>query len=94
MLLIITSCSSNKEQPSSIRIGETKNVIVTDVNKTFNGVYVGEYEINTRIKGFDIDNDGDNDFSIYSSVDSVMNTRGFVSSYQYKVGFESYLLRL
>lgn len=94
MLLVLTACSSNKERPSSIIIGDTEDMIVTEVNETFNGVYVGEYEVNTRTKTFDIDNDGDDDFTIYSSVDSVINTRGLVSSYQYKVSFESYSLKL
>ena len=73
--IALVSCSSTNETPSSIFIGETKGMIVTEVNKEFEAFYVGPGEINTRTVVFDINDDGESDFEISCTIDSVFNTK-------------------
>jgi len=89
LIALLTACNSNKDFPTSIIIGDIDNMIVNDVDYTFKGVYVGVNEVNTRTVAFDIDNDGEVDFSLTSTADTIENGGGDIPFYSYSVGIQS-----
>jgi len=94
MLLLVVTCTNNKDYPSSIKIGDTEGMLVIEFDKTFNGVWVGNGEVNTRTVSFDIDNNGENDFTFYSSVDTINNAGWLLGRYRYGVGIEGHGLKI
>jgi len=88
-LNVIVSCKSKSIRSNSITIGDTDNMLVIEHNKTFNGIYVGHNEINTRSVNFDINGDGDNDFIIKSRVDTVIYPTANTPNFNYSVSISS-----
>jgi len=41
LFVVFTACNSEKQNSSTIVIGETKNMLVIEHDKTFNGVLLG-----------------------------------------------------
>jgi len=94
VLLLVVACTNNKDYPNSIKIGDTDGMLVTEFDKTFNGVWVGNGEVNTRTVSFDIDNDGENDFHISSTVDTVYGAGSFVPYYSFSVKISTYTMNI
>ena len=88
------ACNSEKNYPNSIKIGDTEGMLVTEFDETFKGVFVGIGEVNTRTVSFDIDNNGKNDFTFYSSVDTIKKAGWLLNNYHYKVGVEGHGLKI
>ncbi len=85
LFVLFTACNSVKLNPSTIVIGETDDMLVIEHDKTFNGVFVGTNEVNTRSVNFDINGDGQNNFQINSRVDTLENSAENASSFKYSV---------
>jgi len=92
--IVFIACNSTTEREMSITIGDTKNMVITEINETFKGVFVGVGEVNTRTFSFDIDNNGKNDFTFYSSVDTINNGDWLLGDYHYRVGVEGHGLKI
>jgi len=83
LFAVLTGCNGEKVYPSVITIGETKDMAITEIDYTFKGVWVGNGEVNTRRHSFDMNGDGESDFELISSVDTVQNSVTNSNEYYY-----------
>jgi len=57
--IVFVACNNVKQNPSTIVIGETKDMVVIEYNKTFNGVFSWINSVNTGTAEFDMIGDED-----------------------------------
>jgi hypothetical protein len=88
VLLILSACNSSGDRPSSIVIGDEKGMNVIDFDYTFTAVWVGKNDINKRTHRYDMNGDGDDDFSLTSFLDTIYDNASGINELSYGVYFK------
>jgi len=87
LILLLIACNPDVVYEGAIIIGNTDGMYVEEIDMNFKGVFVGTSEVNKRTVKFDVNNDGVDNFTISSEVDSISQISNIPSKLVSKITF-------